>query len=89
MQPVSPVVPGLNLQEIVFAKDQPEYFPLPAYRSEDGYVVTRWKLTLCERIRVLLRGDIWLSVLTYNRPLQPVKLETEAPLMSIVDRQGA
>lgn len=89
MQPVSPVIPGLNLPETVFAKDQPEYIPLPAYRSDDGYVVTRWRLTFRERVRVLLRGDIWLSCLTFNRPLQPVKLETEVPLMSVVDRQGA
>jgi hypothetical protein len=89
MQPISPVAPGLALPEITFAKDQPEYNPLPAYRSEDGLVVTRWKLTWRERLDILLRGNLWLSVLTYNRPLQPVKLDTKFPLDSVVDRQGA
>jgi hypothetical protein len=86
---MTPVIPGLVLPEITFAKDQPQYRPLPAYRSEDGYVVTRWSLTWRERLNILFSGNLWLSVLTYNRPLQPVKLSTVAPLDAIVDRQGA
>ncbi len=89
MQPVSPVAPGLALPEIVFAKSQPEYNPLPAYRSDDGLVVTRWKLTWMERITVLLGGNLWLSVLTFNRPIQPVKIDTQFPIDAVVDRQGA
>lgn len=88
MQPISPVCDTMSLPEICFAKDQPEYLPLPAYRSLDGYVVTRWRLTWRERIRVMLRGDLWLSVMTFNKPLQPVKLLTEFPLSDVVDRQG-
>lgn len=89
MEPVSPVMPGLKLPEIVFAKDQPEYRPLPAYRSEDGLLVTRWKLTWAERFTLLFRGTLWLSILTFNRPLQPVKIDVHPPLEMVVDRQGA
>lgn len=61
---------------VVYAKDQPEYLPLPAHRSEDGCVSTCWRLSWCERLRLLLSGKIFLSVLTFNKPLQPLKLGT-------------
>lgn len=79
MQPVSPVIPGLELPEVVYAKDQPEYNPLPVFKDENGTVVSRWRLTWRERLCVLLRGDVYLTVMTFNRPLQPVRLETEPP----------
>ena len=42
-------------QSVVFAKDQPEYLPLPAYRTPDGQEVTAcWGMTWRERIRVPL-----------------------------------
>ena len=78
MQPVSPVFPGRDVEEIVFAKDQPEYIPLPAV-SRDGIIHTRWRLTLRERIRVLFRGTIYHSHMTFNRPPFPIKLSTEEP----------
>ena len=39
----------------VFAKDQPEYQPLPAFKADtpEGEVVTCWKLSFRERLRVL------------------------------------
>lgn len=78
-RPASPVVPGLDLPEVVFARCQPEYRPLPAYCTEDGNVLTRWKLTWRERLRVLFRGDLYLWVSTCHRPLQPMLIETEKP----------
>ena len=43
MEPMSPVLDKnqFGLSEIVFAKDQPEYLPLPAIRLNDGTVITR------------------------------------------------
>jgi len=78
--PAYPVFPGYEAPVTVFAADQPEYIPLPAYRTEDGMVITRWRLTWRERLQVLLTGNLWLSVLTFNRPLQPVKMDTVAPI---------
>jgi len=63
-----------------YAKDQPEYLPLPCFKEDDGTVITRWRLSWWERLQVLVGGSIWLSVLTFNRPLQPVKLETTCPI---------
>jgi hypothetical protein len=79
MTPVSPVLKRSDAPEIVFAKDQPQYIPLPAVRSEDGLITTRWKLTWRERLTLFLRGDLYLQVLTFNRPLQPLKLSVTEP----------
>lgn len=81
MTPITPVVPGFNLPVSIYAKDQPEYRPLPSFKCEDGMVVTRWSLTFGERLRLLIGGSLWLSVLTFNGPLQPVKLTTVCPIM--------
>ena len=59
-------------QSVVYAKDQPEYLPLPAHRSPDGVVTSCWHLSWRERLRVAVSGRLWLSILTFNRPLQPL-----------------
>jgi hypothetical protein len=79
MLPVTPVIPGRWIPEVTYAENQPEYLPLPAHKCPDGCVTTRWKLSWKERLRVLLSGNIWLQVLTFNAPLQPVKLSCEVP----------
>jgi len=58
----------------VYAKDQSEYLPLPAQKTEDGAVKTCWKLSLKERLTILFKGKLYLTILTFNKPLQPVKL---------------
>ena len=83
MIPTEEIIPGFKLPEdelIVYAKDQPQYQPLPMWRGPNGHRVSRWKLTWKERLQVLLGGSIWLSIYTFNNPLQPVLLETTCPL---------
>lgn len=83
MTPIEEIIPGFKLPEnelAIYAKDQPEYVPLPMWKGPDGLRVSRWQLTWKERLQVLLGGSLWLSVLTFERPLQPVKLETRCPL---------
>ncbi len=60
-------------QNTTFAKDQPEYMPLPALKLEgdEGHVISCWKLSLRERIKVLFFGRIWLDLLSFNKPLTP------------------
>jgi len=79
MKPVSPIIPGADLPEVVYAKDQPEYQPLPAWKSEDGTVLTRWRLTWRERLRLLFTGDLYVFLSTFNKPLQPILIQTERP----------
>ena len=77
MKPVD--FPGTN---VVFAKEQPEYIPLPAMRIPDdpqGLIITKWELSPDELKRVQKTGTIHLSVLTFNQPLQPVLLTVDLP----------
>jgi hypothetical protein len=64
---------------VVFAKDQPEYIPLPAFLNEapTGEVITCWRLSFRERIRLLFTGEIWLCMLTFHRPLTPTFVTTK------------
>jgi hypothetical protein len=68
-----------------YAKSQPPYKPLPAYRQPedpDGRIICKWKLTIGERIRLLFSGVIWHSVLTFNDPLQPQLLFLKYPFQA-------
>jgi hypothetical protein len=73
----------INFKEVnvTFAKDQPEYLPLPAYRWNDsmGKITCCWKLSFFERLVILFTGNLWHSVLTFNKPLQPQLLEIKKP----------
>jgi len=71
---------------IVYAKDQVEYNPLPAYKligSIDGAITCCWKLSLIERFKILFTGKIWHRILTFNRPLQPQLLMFNKPELNI------
>lgn len=81
MEPITPVVPGFRIENVTYSKDQPEYIPLPAHRQPDGTVTIRWSLDWKERLLVAFGGSIWLQVLTFNTPLQPVKLTASCPIM--------
>lgn len=69
-------------QNCVYAKDQPEYLPLPVHKTPEGEVISCWVLTWRERLKVLLRGRIWWSVLTFNHPPQPQCPFVDKPFMS-------
>lgn len=55
---------------VVFAEDQPEYQPLPAYKDSgaNGEVITCWKLSFRERLRILFKGEMWLCLLSSANP---------------------
>lgn len=71
--------------DVVVGADQPEYIPLPAHRvgNHEGELVCCWRLTWSERLRLLLSGRLWHSILTFNDPLQPQRLSVEKPAMMI------
>ena len=77
MTPIDPEIAELDL--VTYAKDQPEYIPLPVRRDSNGTVVTCWKLSLKERVQMALRGRFYLTLLTFNKPLQPIRLEMDKP----------
>lgn len=82
MKPISPVVRGAEAFEVTFAKNQHPYLPLPAVPTDDGNrYITRWRMTWRERIKALVYGDVYLWISTFGRPLQPVALTVERPVI--------
>jgi hypothetical protein len=67
-------------QTIIWAKNQPPYFPLPAYTDEKE-TISCWKLTLTERIKILLFGRLWLRQMNFGGPLQPQSPTVERPFL--------
>jgi hypothetical protein len=80
MKPQTPIIPGHDLPVTNFAESQDEYQTLPAFRQDDGTVLTRWRLTWKERLTIFLRGDLYVFMLTFNKPLQPISMQVEPPV---------
>ncbi len=76
-------------QNHMYAKDQPEYLPLPCFKAKDGTVVSCWSLTLKERIKILVTGRMWWIVLTFNQQLQPHCPCVDKPLSQATPQQQA
>lgn len=77
-------------QNIVFAKDQRNQFiPLPGYKAKnpEGDFIFCMGLSFRERLRVLFRGRIWVSLLTFNGPLTPSRFSTKKSDMLTIDQQ--
>lgn len=67
---------------IVYAKDQPQYLPLPAHVSDyDGVVTSCWHLTLRERLKMLLTGRLWLQQMAFGQALQPQRPSVDRPTL--------
>ena len=79
-------------QNVIFAKDQPEYEPLPAFidrSNPSGPMVCAWQLSFRERLKVLFSGVVWQMVLTFNEQLQPQFLTVEkSAVLSVVTKEG-
>lgn len=60
-------------QNIVFAENQPEYLLLPGFlnKSTKGEFIFCMRLSLKERIKLLVTGKLWCMLLTFNNPLTP------------------
>ena len=55
-----------------FAENQKEYKTLPAfYDSNSGIVVSCYRITFKDLIKVIFTRKIWLGVMTFHKPLQP------------------
>lgn len=74
MQPIR--TPETNA---LYGTNQEEYLPLPAVATGDrnGTVVTCWKPSFRERLRLFFGGRIWLAHMTFGNALQPIYVTTE------------
>lgn len=61
---------------------QPQYRPLPTMRHKDtrGKVTSCWKGNIKERFIFLLTGRMYLTLITFNNPIQPSLMSTEFPI---------
>lgn len=64
---------------VVFAKDQKEYNPLPAHAQQNGIVTFCMKLNSDEVKQIVANKKVNLTVLNFNRPVQPVALSIKKP----------
>jgi hypothetical protein len=67
---------------VVYGANQPEYQPLPAERvgkPETGQINTCWEFSPDELKRVQETGVIFVSLLTFGQPLQPVLVSVDKP----------
>jgi hypothetical protein len=66
-------------QNVTYAENQPEYLPLPAFKSNDpmGQVISCWKLSFMERVRILFTGKLWVCLASFNKPLTPSLFTTK------------
>lgn len=62
---------------VMYGEDQPEYQPLPVYRSEDGQAISCWELTDEEIEKIKETKSIYLSIMTFGQLLQPVYLTVD------------
>lgn len=65
---------------MVIAKDQPEYQPLPAFVNETE-TISCWRLTFWERLKLLVTGQLWLRQMNFGRPLQPQLPTLDCPFI--------
>jgi hypothetical protein len=73
-----------------FADEQPEYQSLPGHLREgtEGEFISCWKMSFFERLKVLFTGRVFLSVWTFNQPLQPQLPMVENPLLPFEKEAG-
>lgn len=80
MKPVSPVVPGYQIEEVVFNSKDPEVAALPAVVTDNGNsVLIHFELSPEDRARVAAGQDLYVWQSTYGRPFQPIAAEIRTP----------
>lgn len=93
MRPVSPVIPGEKLKEVIVAEHQDEYRNLPVAwceNPEQGGLVAlcRWHLPPEQREKFLETGDIYVFIWTGGKHFNPMLLTTEGPALQMYDDNG-
>ena len=63
----------------IYAEKQSEYQEFPALKieSKEGEIISCWKLSFKERIILLFTGKMWLSLMSFNKPLTPSFLSVD------------
>ena len=77
------IAPRVGCPEIMLAEDQEEYLDVCVavvpYSDGSTGIMTRWRLSDVERDKIAAGEDIYLSLLTFGRPMPPIILEIGRP----------
>lgn len=77
------VSPDIGLPEVTLAQDQHEYIELTAsvLHFNDGSqgLLTRWRLSEEEKQRLVDGEDLFVTLLTFGQPMQPVHISVGRP----------
>lgn len=74
----------------VYAKDQPQYLPLPVHYDildSQRTVTSCWRMTFWQRLKTLWTGCIWVQQMTFGSPLQPQRVSVDKPKLPFVPTQ--
>jgi len=65
----------------ILAANQDEYEPIYVHRDDgpEGIVTCAFKLSPGELTEIATTKTIWLQLLTFGHPFQPVRLSTKRP----------
>ena len=88
LDPCAHILPGLEQQEVTYAKTQPQYNPLATLRSQlvlprrlgeprrsvPHRALSRWRPTVWQRELIASGKDIFLELMTFGHPLQPIRM---------------
>lgn len=73
MKAVSPVIKGYEQDEILLAKDQPEYEPLPVLEiGPEPRLMSRWEFTPYERDLISSGASLFYQQMTFGHRFHPV-----------------
>lgn len=67
---------------LVFGRNQSEYAQLPAYMPPNdprGMATMCFQFTPEEIMLIAETGHVWLTMLTFGQPLQPIQLDVQKP----------
>jgi hypothetical protein len=77
------VSPNVGLPEVTVAEDQHDYLALTAavveWRDGSRGILTRWRLTDDERRRIAGGEDLYVTLLTFGQPMQPLGIDVGTP----------
>ena len=85
MIPIKPEIDEmLGWKHVVYAENQREYIPLPVLKElgPQGHLISCWKLSWREKFKLLFGNKIWLTLMTFQQPLQPIRISTDKPQFS-------
>lgn len=69
--------------DVVVAKDQPPYKPLPVQwvGGDMGVMLMCWEMSEEELAEVIRTRRIWITSLTFSQPIQPLCVSTDRPVL--------